>query len=290
MPQNLQALKEGPKYGELKKKFIEQRAAFQQNPKSAADLTAYERGDNNYEYTVIKGLLPPPLVGKSPPDFPGVVYQKSDTFLTDYAERHPKEYVLSATTNSYIIGNIASHDTRQYMPKYDPDFKDKTPTAGMSYLHFLVIPKRRVYNAVALNDVKIIEEMTLHFKNFWASNGSAQKSIDRINLALRIRAEDVLKGYKAKPETEAQRTEEFNSIMIDIRAAADGFAQKLLRGDVKQDDFFFGFHAAPDAGIAHLHMHVLLAPSEFRKYSTDKHDWKTIPVEAVIEVIEHGSS
>jgi hypothetical protein len=97
-------------------------------------------------------------VGKEEAGVPGHIWKRSETFFTvriefllvssfdnpsmifqDYASRH-KDLVISKTSHSLIIANTASHDVRQYMADYDPETKDKMPSAGMSYFHFLVIP------------------------------------------------------------------------------------------------------------------------------------------------------
>jgi len=196
------------------------------------------------------------------------------------------------------------------MAEYDPEFKDKTAAAGMSYLHFLIIPIQKgtfeahdvqwseymiindfrfnltVYNIVSLEDTGIIKEMILHFKAFWARADSIDKSIARTRVAVDLRAEEVIAGYEENAETAAQRGEKFKRVMQDVNKTADELARKLREQKLYEEDFFLGFHAAPDASVGHLHMHVLLAPSEFRKYSTMAHDWKTIPAQAVIEVID----
>jgi hypothetical protein len=125
--------------------------------------------------------------------------------------------------------------------------------------------------------------MISHFKKFWASPDSIRKSIDRIQLAIDLRAQEVINGFRKSPETEAQRTADFIAIMVDVQTSADDFGKKL--GSLTIEDFVFAFHPAPDASVGHLHMHVVSAPSEFRRYSTGVHDWKTIPASAVMEVI-----
>ena len=139
-----------------------------------------------------------------------------------------------------------------------------------------------MYNVVSLDDTAIIKEMISHFKTFLATADGIDKIIARTRLALNLRAEDVIAGYA---ENNASTTE-FTALMQDVNTTADEFAEMLRKRTSPEEDFFFGFHAAPDASIGHLHMHALLAPSEFRRYSTGAHDWKTIPAEAVIEVID----
>lgn len=143
---------------------------------------------------------------------------------------------------------------------------------------------KTVYNVVAVDDTSIIQEMISHFRTFWDGGRGAPKFIEVINASLDRREKAVLEGYKANPDTVDKRTEEFEKVMVTIRRDAAAFAQKLPK--VKFTEFLFGFHAAPDASIGHLHMHALLAPSEFRKYSTGAHDWKTIPAQAAMAVIK----
>jgi hypothetical protein len=140
-----------------------------------------------------------------------------------------------------------------------------------------------VYNIVALESTDLIEEMISHFRKFWATPGSIQKAIDRIQLAIDIRAQEVIKVFMKNSETAAKRITEFRGIMADVQKSADEFARKL--NDLRMEDIIFAFHPAPHASIGHLHMHVLSAPKEFRRYSTGVHDWKTIPAPAVMEVL-----
>lgn len=125
--------------------------------------------------------------------------------------------------------------------------------------------------------------MITHFRDFWNHGQNAQKFIEVINAAIDRREKAVLDGYRAEPATFEKRQKDFEKVMVNVREDAAGFAQKLSK--VNFDDFFFGFHAAPDASIGHLHMHVILAPQEFRTTSTGEHDWKTIPAQAAMAVI-----
>jgi hypothetical protein len=122
-----------------------------------------ERERSSYAGCNRKGLIPKHLVGKEPKGG-GKAYSKSDTFFTvrfrfflssinlndeisgflkDFVDRHTKDDVLSSTADSLIIGNKASHDVRQYSPKFDPRGKSNDGSAGMSYMHLLVIPRRK---------------------------------------------------------------------------------------------------------------------------------------------------
>ncbi|KAF8892829.1 hypothetical protein CPB84DRAFT_1783645 [Gymnopilus junonius] len=274
-------------YSERKQLFIEKRKAFKQNPQSQGDLKAYECGDNQHNFTVLKGLIPLSLVGKKTPGG-SHVWEKSDTFFTDYKENHPDQ-ILSESDESYVIGNLASHDTRQYLAKWDPEGKDRTATAGMSYMHLLVIPKKRIYNAVALDDTHIIDEMMRHFHHFWSTPESADKIIACLDMAVKRRtkaARETLMSHK--PDL----VDDFDATMKQVEASAQELAANLRECQKSQDDkaLFFGFHPAPEASVAYLHMHTLLPSEEFRQFSTRKHDWKTVPAQVIIDVIEEETA
>lgn len=139
-----------------------------------------------------------------------------------------------------------------------------------------------MYNIVSLEKIDVVEEMISHFKRFWAEAGSIEKCIDQIKEAIDSREQEVIQGFHkdADPET---RTAQFRKITVEVQKSADDFAAKLRT--LPAQDFIFGFHPAPYASVGHLHMHVLAAPPDFRRYSTGAHDWKTVPAEAVMEAI-----
>ena len=55
-------------------------------------------------------------------------------------------------------------------------------------------------------------------------------------------------------------------------------------GGLSEADFVFAFHAFPDCSVGHLHMHVFPRGGWLRRFSGKRHDWKTIPLEAILEV------
>jgi hypothetical protein len=141
-----------------------------------------------------------------------------------------------------------------------------------------------VYNIVSLENTDLIQEMISHFCSFWSTPLAAQLSIQRIQHSVDSRAKHVLQVLDdAHPASSPELIKEFNALMIQVQKSTDELAAKLHT--LKIEDFVFGFHPAPDASIGHLHMHVLPAPVEFRHFSTDVHDWKTVPTKAVMEVI-----
>ncbi|CAA7264688.1 unnamed protein product [Cyclocybe aegerita] len=265
---------------ELKELFLLKRQEFWKDPASAGDLEAYARQDDTHDYTVLEGFIPPTLIGRETPGGQSH-WRKSDTFFTGFAKNYPDQ-VLSESEDSFIIGNAASHDTRQYLAKWDRDSKDRTSSAGMSYVHLLAIPKKRVYNAVSLEDPAIIEEMIAHFWQFWESPESRSKISWWLKEAVERRAASVMDTLKSQTSTN-----EFQSVMKDVLVSTEKFARRLRELRASKDDrsFVFGFHPAPEASIGHLHMHIVLAAAEFREFSTRVHDWKTIPAKTVVEVI-----
>ena len=138
-----------------------------------------------------------------------------------------------------------------------------------------------VYNAVALDNTAIIKEMIVHFRDFWRP-----KSIDKVTGWLKIAVERRASAVRASLESHApDKMDEFDTVMKEVFASSEKFANDLrLPGD--ENAFLLGFHPAPEASIGHLHMHVILMHPGFRQFSTEVHDWKTVPAQAVIEAIE----
>ncbi|KAL4262146.1 HIT domain-containing protein [Pleurotus pulmonarius] len=262
------------------KEFRRLRAEFWNTPGVHEELRAYEARDNDYEYKILKGLIPKPLVGRTTNDI-GPAWQKSDTFFTDFHTHYDPRRVLSSTEDSYIICNVACHDTRLYSSDIDPSSSDKTAAAGMSYMHLLVIPSEKVYNAVSHLDRSLITEMKTHFWEFWFSDGSINKIIHAVHDAMERRYTVVAEAYQRNDAATApQRLAHLDAVMEECRISAADFAKKLRAGR-NRVDIVYGFHAHPHHSVGHMHMHVLLADPRFRTQSTLAHDWKTLPFEAV---------
>lgn len=144
-----------------------------------------------------------------------------------------------------------------------------------------------VYNVVSLDDADVIEEMILHFKSFWNSPESVQKSVRVIQQAVQFRTRGILNGLK-EIEAEHSHMEQVKNILSEVQLSLTVLASKLAVLTV--DDFLFAFHPAPHASVGHLHMHVLAMPQAFRQFSTSSHDWKTVPAQAVLEVLYEEKS
>ena len=85
----------------------------------------------------------------------------------------------------------------------------------------------------------------------------------------------------ASKDTDAQSCQSFLSM---LKQDFDALSKSFLR--CKPNDFEYAFHAYPANSVGHLHMHVFPKGEDLRKFSTKSHDWKTIPIEAVLEVEE----
>ncbi|KAF7426465.1 hypothetical protein PC9H_008834 [Pleurotus ostreatus] len=275
------------------RKFRRFRAEFWNTPGVQEELKAYEACDNDYEYKILKGLVPKSLVGRVTNDF-GPAWQKSDTFFTDFPEHNVPERVLSSTEDSHIICNVACHDTRLYSSDIDPSSSDKTAAAGMSQVDIANVLTRSgiltaightVYNAVSHLNPDLITEMKIHFWDFWFSDGSINKIIHAIHDAMERRYTEVADAYQRNDNSTApQRLALLDAVMEECRISAVDFA-KTLRATKNRVDVAYGFHSHPHHSVGHLHMHVLLADPQFRTYSTLAHDWKTLSFEAVEYVL-----
>ncbi|KAK4695067.1 hypothetical protein P7C71_g2618, partial [Lecanoromycetidae sp. Uapishka_2] len=187
--------------------------------------------------------------------------------------------ILSKTSDSYIIGNLASYDQRQYPAWFDPKFQaDVYTPAGQGFGHTLVISRQRVFNVIdpdaTANDSALLKEMKEHFIDFWKDENGIPKLLRRTKSAfddqnnkLATKKSTLDKYYKSKPQW-----------ISDYESLAKQFQ------NCKPTDFEFAFHAHPDNSVGHLHMHVFPRNSNLREFSSKQHDWKTIPLAAVLEV------
>ena len=183
---------------------------------------------------------------------------------------------MSESGDSYIIGNRESYDKRQYPQWLNPKFRPGHTPEGQGFGHCMVIPKKRVFNIVdpdaTANDTTLLKEMQAHFIKFWENGGTA-KLLSRIRTAF----DDQNKKLTSNDKTDGSRNL-ISVLEADFIALSEGFTR------LKPRDFEFGFHAFPDNSVGHIHMHCFPNKSFLRKFSARQHDWKTIPVEAILEV------
>ncbi len=118
--------------------------------------------------------------------------------------------------------------------------------------------------------------MKEHFITFWKTEDGSPKLLKRVRSTFDEQNEKL-----ASKDQNARSSEGLLSTLI---TDFDALSQRFLR--CKPDDFEFAFHAFPANSVGHLHMHVFPKNGDLRKFSTRSHDWKTIPIEAVLEVEE----
>jgi hypothetical protein len=189
--------------------------------------------------------------------------------------------ILSESPYSYIIGNLHSYDQRQYPPWFDPNFElGRSTPAGQGFGHTLVISRKRVFNVIdpdaTANDSELLKEMKAHFISFWETDNGIPKLLKRTKLAF----DDQNNKLASKECTLDKHQKLLPRWRSDYESLAKGF-QKC-----KPEDFEFAFHAHPDNSVGHLHMHVFPKKWSLRKFSSKQHDWKTIPLKAILEVEE----
>ena len=113
-----------------------------------------------------------------------------------------------------------------------------------------------------------------HFITFWTSAEGPPKLLERVRSAFDEQ------NLKLKSSDGIIPREDVEVLKGDFEVLSRSFMK------CKPDDFEFAFHPYPDISVGHLHMHVFPKKGDLRKFSTKTHDWKTIPIEAVLEVEE----
>lgn len=162
---------------------------------------------------------------------------------------------LAEDANVQLISNSASFDVLQY--------QDKSSRAGMSMIHILAIPKAPIYNGVSLTrkNACIIDEMIRLFQRSWSRPEVRQ---------------DVLKHQLQAIEVRAKELEDDPFSARARQAALAHYAElEVMIEGLDIHDFQYGLHLRPDNSADYLHLHIIAAPYEFRKYSTAEHDRKT---------------
>lgn len=139
-----------------------------------------------------------------------------------------------------------------------------------------------------MKDTDFIDEMMGHFKQFWHSAEAIDKTTVWLETAVANRATAVRKSLESRSP---DLLEDFEKTTKEVRQSAEQLNKALRARAQSVDELFnFYFHPAPDASIAHLHMHCVLKDKEFREFSTYVHDWKSVPVHDVKEVINGSHS
>lgn len=190
--------------------------------------------------------------------------------------------ILSQTEKSFIIGNLASYDKRQYPAWLDIKNQPGVNTPeGQAFGHTLVIPRKRIFNVVdpeaTAGNSAILREMKEHFIKFWNSPGGKEKVIQRAKKAF----DEQNSKLERKNETLYQQI--LPPILNYFNESSATFR------NLTPKDFVFALHPWPDCSVGHLHMHIFPRLADLRKFSTRKHDWKTISIKSVLAAEEEDS-
>lgn len=187
--------------------------------------------------------------------------------------------VLSESTDSYIIGNLASYDRRQYPEWFDEKYTPGSITPeGQAFGHSLVVSKARVYNVVdpdaTANHSALLKKMKAHFVEFWENGDSGKtKLLERTRLGF--------DSQNYKLERKKEFASQYNALLPQITADFETMSKEFLQ--LKIEDFVFAVHPHPEISVGHIHLHVFPKVESLRKFSSKHHDWKTVALEAVWE-------
>lgn len=257
--------------------YKQKRDEFRNNPTAMAELAKWKNHCNDCDYTVLKGLIPLSCVGQK--ESGSKPFEKSDTWFSEFELHNDDSLVLSESTDSYIIGNLASYDRRQYPEWFDKKYTPGSITPeGQAFGHTLIVSKQRVYNVVdpdaTANHSALLEKMKAHFVEFWNEGDSGKTSLlNRTKLAF--------DSQNDKLASEKGFASEYNALLPQITADFETMSKEFLR--LKIQDFVIGVHPHPDISVGHLHMHAFPKVESLRKFSSKHHDWKTIALEAILE-------
>ena len=202
------------------------------------------------------------------------------SYLTDVSQEfkshNRSDLILSESPISYIISNLASYDKRHY-----PGLKGEHTPEGQGFGHCLVISRERIFNVIdpdaTANNSALLKAMKDHFITFWKFEDGPAKLLKRVRWTFdqhnkKLESTD---GTRASSCQNSPSTLEKDFVQLE-----ESFKR------CKPADFEFAFHAHPHNSVGHLHMHVFPKSGDLRKFSAKNHDWKTIPIEAVLEVEE----
>ena len=202
-----------------------------------------------------------------------------DILLTEFPKDYKVHYnnlILSESKDSYILLNKESYDRRQYPEWFDANHKPGSTPEGQAFAHTLVIPKRRIFNIVDPDATAhcgaIINEMKEHFVKFWDNDGPRK---------ILKGTQDVIGERNNILACKSKSGATFNSLVSDVWATYQEMSELFF--GLKSEDFIYAFHPFPHCSVGHLHMHVFPEDHRFRTVSTTRHDWKTIPLEVILD-------
>lgn len=229
--------------------FIEQRAKF-----NLADAELFEQSappDYSAKNSLLNGT---PENQTWPPIFAKFVHYKEAPLPFPFSP-------LFENDDFMIVLNGADPYTAVYPPHEEG-------RAGMSFVHLLVLPKKRhIYNAVSLRatDIPLLEAMASGVRQF------VTDAANRNAIASRIKAQ---LGRNAMFKDNLEMLE-----LLEADIAA------YVADDDAPNELEFYFHVHPNHSVGYLHMHAIAR--NMRANSTTSHDNKNTPLKVIIDVLEN---
>ncbi|KAG8530894.1 uncharacterized protein KY384_004251 [Bacidia gigantensis] len=255
--------------------YRDKRDAFAADNGALVELDHWKKKDPTYRYSKLKGLISDERLADQTTEASLKPFTRGDSYFSEFALHNKQEFILSESDYSYIVGNLASYDKRQYPAWLDPKYSKCTPE-GQGFGHCLVIPKKRIHNIVdpeaVANKCAIINELRNHFTGFWGTQNGRKKLLDRTF--------SIFDGQNAILRTKDSL--QAKKLVADVISTYNLLAPQFKQ--LQAEDFMCAFHPAPDISVGHLHLHVFPKAELFREFSAMRHEWKTIPFDAVTQV------
>jgi hypothetical protein len=140
-------------------------------------------------------------------------------------------------------------------------YPDKPDRAGMSFAHFLVVPRERIYNAATLRreDAQLVRVMREKV-TAWMNDPEFRK---RVGVEMAI----------------------LYTPMLTTKEIREKFAYQLDRFvyDVDGSYMQFFFHVHPEHSVGHLHMHSLAMDRELLTPSYELNSDRNTPADEVLK-------
>jgi len=183
--------------------------------------------------------------------------------FTTFVEMPGKVEALLTTPDFFILSNAQSP-----FPDHYPTTQ-KGHAASASLFHLLVIPTRRIYNAVTLSpeNRKLLEDMESEAHRFVSFNLNKILTASKLEMIKKL----IFFGRQAEVQSQCAR---FDDVARDFSSETPHLG--------------FFFHVHPDHSVGHLHMHVFPLNDAVR--TNREHDGKCCPVASVIVSSSSSSS
>lgn len=225
----------------------------------------------------------------------GMTYNKIEKPLfTHLVEDRPNLFRPLYENNEFII--ILTR------PLPYKEFYEKPSKASMSFIHLLVIPKRRIYNAVTLKkeDIKLLNNMKNGTIEYMRKRENRLKMIDALKHKLLFNIKTITKKNLDNIETMQSNFDRLDNylelshnmkkVISMYKTDKENFLSDRYNnisydnGKNLDRNLDFVFHVHPRHSIGHLHLHVIL-PTELRTNTLC--DIKNVPLNIIIDYLNN---